>query len=175
SGNSIEEIDAAGGHIEGTYQNQSLDFSQTRLTDVDEIRGGGGRDTITGSAGDDVIHGDSGNDRLDGGAGDDLLSGGSGNDAAFGGEGNDTYLFDPFDGVDTFDGGSGGWTDAVQLDADADPAADPDNPWTIEINGEVVEYDLAAHALELDPDTSGVITLDDGSQLVFDGVERIEW
>ena len=77
-----------------------------------------------------------------------------------------------FSGNDYFDGG-GGWTDTVQLDASG--AADADNPWTISVNGSEVEYDLAAKSLELDPDSSGVITLDDGSTLVFDGVDRIIW
>ena len=63
----------------------------------------------------------------------------------------------------------------VTLDASADPSAPPDHPWTIEVNGEEVQYDLADGALELAPDTAGVITFADGSELQFQNVERIEW
>jgi hypothetical protein len=38
-----------------------------------------------------------------------------------------------------------------------------------------VEFDIASHALELNPDTSGVVELADGSELAFHGVEKIEW
>lgn len=51
----------------------------------------------------------------------------------------------------------------------------PDNPWTISVNGEEVAYDLAENALELAPDTMGVVTLSDGSELSFEGVEIIQW
>ena len=54
-------------------------------------------------------------------------------------------------------------------------AGDPENPWTITVDGEHVEYDLASHALELNPDTTGVVELADGSSLTFEGVEKIEW
>ena len=77
---------------------------------------------------------------------------------------------------DRFDGGAGGgWTDAVRLDANADPNAPESHPWTIEAGGEELSYDVADGVLELAPDTSGVITLADGSQIQFDNVERIEW
>ena len=101
-----------------------------------------------------------------------MLKGGAGNDEAYGGSGNDTYVFGLEDGHDSFHGGSG-WTDVVQLDTSG--MNDPDNPWVIEVNNEVVEYDLASHALELGPDSSGTITLEDGSQLDFDGVDKIVW
>ncbi len=154
--NSIETIDAGGNDVVGDYRSQTLDFSGTNLENVDEIRGEGGNDNITGAAGDDTI------------------SGGAGNDRAYGGEGNDTYVMNPFDGSDYFNGGDGGgWTDAI--DVSAMMVIDPDNPWTIEVDGTQVEYDIAANALELNPDTAGVITFGDGSELSFDGVERIEW
>jgi VCBS repeat-containing protein len=142
----------------------------------DVLLAGDGNDRLYGEVGNDTLDGGAGNDRLYGNDGDDSLDGGAGNDRSFGGDGNDTYVFDPFDGSDSFSGGNGGgWTDVIQLDANADPGADPDNPWTITVGNQQVDYDLAAEALEFDGDTSGVITLDDGSQLTFDGVEKIEW
>jgi VCBS repeat-containing protein len=171
--NSIETIDAGGNNIVGDSNHNTLNFSKTELNNVDEIHGGGGNDTITGSSGDDAILGDSGHDTLKGGDGDDTLNGGSGNDIAYGEEGNDTYTFNPFDGSDTFHGGEGGgWTDTIQLSSNPENA---DSPWTISIDGNQVDFDMDAGALELQPDTSGVITMVDGSELAFEGVERIEW
>jgi hypothetical protein len=143
---------------------------------ADLLQAGDGNDKVGGFGGNDLVDGGAGDDTLYGGAGDDTLVGGEGDDWASGQDGNDTYIFNPFEGNDTFQGGSGGgWTDTIQLNADADPNADPENPWTIEVDGNQVQYDLAAHALELNPDTSGVITLSDGSELTFDGIEKIEW
>ena len=48
--NSIEEIDAKGADVVGDWRSQTLDFSNTELNNVDEIRGGGGNDTITGTS-----------------------------------------------------------------------------------------------------------------------------
>ena len=154
-----------GATIQGSWHSSTIDLSNVTLTNIDAIDGGDGHDTIIGSAG---------NDTLLGGRGNDQLEGGLGNDEAFGGEGSDTYAFNPFEGMDTFHGGEG-WTDVVQLNALADENADPDNPWTIVVDGVQQEYDLAMGALELDPDSAGTITLSDGSELNFDGVEKIEW
>ncbi|WP_315981313.1 hypothetical protein [Aliamphritea spongicola] len=80
-------------------------------------------------------------------------------------------MYNPFDGNDTFSGGNGGgWTDIIQLTQDG--TNDPENPWTITVDGQELEYDLAAQALELNPDTSGVVTMADGSELTFEGVEK---
>jgi hypothetical protein len=75
-------------------------------------------------------------------------------------------------GNDSFGGGSG-WTDVIQLDVTADPGPDPNSPREITVNGEQVEYDLATNALELDPGSCGTITLSDGSEIMFAGIERI--
>jgi len=147
--------------IQGTWRSESLNGTEG----TDYIEGQGGNDTINAGAGDDTVYGGDGNDTIRGGAGDDII---------FGDEGNDDYYFSPFEGNDEFHGGDG-WTDTIHIDATADPNADPDNPWTISVDGEQLEYDLAAGALELDPDTSGIVTLSDGSELNFSGVDSIEW
>jgi len=196
--NRVETIDGGDGTNtiqvgdNNRYHNTTSDFSETNLENIDSIVGTDSRDTIigndavtnydggkyddniTGGSGDDTIVGGHGNDSLAGGAGDDVLIGGAGNDTATGGEGNDTYVMNPFDGSDYFAGGEGGgWTDAIDISAVA--ANDPDNPWTIEVDGLQVEYEIAEGALALDPDTAGVISFGDGSELSFEGVERIEW
>ncbi|MES0882123.1 cadherin domain-containing protein [Roseibium sp. SCP14] len=92
----VEEI-SGNGHdnveVHGNWQNNTLDFSGTTLTDIDAIDGEGGNDTITGTDQDDTIRGGTGNDTLYGGDGDDTLEGGSGSDALHGGSGADTAVF----------------------------------------------------------------------------------
>ncbi|MBF0156917.1 MAG: hypothetical protein HQL57_07000 [Magnetococcales bacterium] len=152
----------------------------------DRLRGGRGNDLLEGGAGDDRLRGDDGNDRLSGGAGDDFLRGGDGNDWMDGGVGNDhlqgghgsdTFLFGTGGGRDTVDGGERGrWTDSVQLhgvQGGPATAAEVQGSWTLEtdaaysVHGNAVVF---AHG-----DASGVITLWDGSQLTFEGLEKIEW
>ena len=84
-----------------------------------------------------------------------------------GGEGNDIFTFGAGDGDDTVKGGDG-WLDTMQLD-DA-----PGDAWSLELDeGSVVEQ--ADGYVALTNDASGTITLDNGDQIQFDGIERIEW
>ena len=170
--NSIEAIDGGDGYdtLQAGSGDDTLDFSASApLSNIEEIDGGYGDDRIIGTSGDDHIEGNRGNDTLEGGAGDDVVSGGTG---------DDTYIFHAFDGQDAFHGG-GGWTDAIELDTDAYAGTEyPDNPWTLTVNGELVgdeEIAAADGALALNPDTTGVITMADGSELIFDGIEEIKW
>ncbi|MET0014544.1 MAG: immunoglobulin-like domain-containing protein, partial [Sedimenticola sp.] len=174
-GEGNDHLDGGEGHdrLEGGEGNDKLEGGEGN----DYILGGEGNDDMRGGEGDDTFMAGAGNDQMRGGEGDDRFVAGEGNDRAIGGEGNDLFEADPFSGSDYFSGGEGGgWTDVIQLNADAVPAgSDPDAPWSIEVDGEQVQYDIADHALSLDPDASGVITFSDGSELTFDGVERIEW
>lgn len=110
---------AAGGELNGTRSNQTLQVNTTlsQLTQAprdenlfvitqtsigtllptalildagDTIVGGEGDDTLTGSSGDDFINGQGGNDLAFGGAGNDFMLGGAGNDTLDGQQGNDT-------------------------------------------------------------------------------------
>ena len=142
----------------------------------DYISGGAGNDSITGGEGDDQIFGDDGIDTINGGTGDDVIDGGAGNDVLVGGDGNDIFIFEQDDGSDSIDGGAGSsWTDSIDLSDIAANAVDPSSPWTIEVDGEAVDYDINAELLELGSDVSGVIQFDDGSQLSFENIENIEW
>ncbi|MEW5009944.1 MAG: hypothetical protein RPT25_13460, partial [Cycloclasticus sp.] len=85
-------------------------------------------------------------------------------------EDNDSFIFEHHSGSDIFHAGEG-WTNSVQLEA----TEDSDNPWEIAVDDAQREYDLAADALELQPDTSGVVTMADGSELSLDGVEEVKW
>ena len=142
----------------------------------DSIYGGAGNDQLSGDEGNDQIYGGDGNDSLNGGDGDDLLVGGAGNDVAVGGAGDDTYIFEALGDSDSFSGGDGGgWTDVIELDVDITSQPDPENPWTITVDGNEVSYDVDQGFLDLGPDASGVISFDDGSEINFDGVEQIQW
>jgi hypothetical protein len=138
-------------------------------------------DTMTGTSGDDVISGMGGNDDIDagagddtvlGGAGDDTIDGGAGDDDVMGGAGDDLFIFGSGDGADYFHGGDG-WSDTIQIDGvDGGPGADAG--WAMQVD-EGVGYTETENGIEFDAEASGVITLDDGSELTFDGVEKLEW
>jgi Ca2+-binding RTX toxin-like protein len=138
---------------------------------VNDVVSGTFSNLNTGS-GDDTILGGVGNEIIRGGDGNDFIRGGGGDDSAFGDGGSDTYYFSTFDGQDTFSGGEG-WTDSIQLDATN--SVDPDNPWIITVDGQQIAPVDGENFIEFDGDTSGVVTMADGSTLNFDGVERIEW
>jgi Ca2+-binding RTX toxin-like protein len=130
-------------------------------------------DSLTGDSGDNVLTGGGGADTLDGGAGDDYLIGGTGDDVATGGDGADTFLLMEAWGSDTFHGGAGGgWTDVVELQ-DANGNA-PTDGWSFTLTtGSVVSQ--GDGFIELSDDSAGTITLDDGTSLIFDEVEKFIW
>jgi len=144
-------------------------------TGDDQLNGGDGNDTLNGGDGNDVLNGGAGDDTLNGGTGDDTLNGGIGNDQLNGGDGSDLFIFSEGSGQDVVSGGSGGWTDVIELDVDIDSQSDPDNPWTITVDGDEVSYDVEQGFLDLGSDASGIISFDDGSEITFDGVEQIQW
>lgn len=152
--------------VTGTSRSEQIDGTNAN----DEIRGLSGHDRLNGSAGDDTLIGGLHNDTLDGGEGDDTLVGGSGNDLMRGQAGDDLFVFGAGSGDDMVSGGEG-WTDVLKIDH---PAGE-EIPWSIEVEGELVDYDAAAHALELDPDSAGTVTFEDGSSISFEGIERVEW
>jgi len=82
----------------------------------DELSGQGGDDILSGRGGADLLSGGGGNDFIAGGAGEDVLFGGGGDDfidgdqgvdIAYLGAGNDVFRWDPGDGSDVVEGGSG--------------------------------------------------------------------
>ena len=62
---------------------------------------------VHGRKGDDTLIGGSGNETFFGGRGDDAIDGNGGTDTAFLGRGDDTFTWDPGDGSDVVEGGSG--------------------------------------------------------------------
>ncbi|MGB0665077.1 MAG: hypothetical protein ACPGMR_14935, partial [Pontibacterium sp.] len=115
----------------------------------------------------DLLAGGEGDDALYGEAGDDDIYAGNGNDAGYGGDGADTYYAQS--GVDFFDGGDGSWVDSISFEYDSG------NSFVVYANGERQDIDLSTNALQLDPNSSGVICFADGSEVSFINIELIEW
>ena len=149
---------------------------------ADVLLGGDGDDTLNGGADNDLLQGGTGEDNLDGGAGvdsifggagDDTLDGGADNDRLYGEGGNDLFIFAEGSGNDSVSGGqSGGWTDVIQLENASGGA--PSAGWTYVIDQGTVESS-GADFLDLSEDAAGTVTLADGSEVSFEGIERIEW
>jgi hypothetical protein len=175
SGNSIVTIaDAGGDTVSGSTKEDTIfggagDDTLSGGNDEDLLLGGAGNDTLYGGNQDDVLFGGDGGDTLYGDQGNDVLVGGLGDDMAEGGQGDDTFAFASGWGSDTFAGG-GGWTDMIQLSGLDSQAAY--SGWTL--TGATVT-ESGDDYLMLSGDSDGTITFDDGSQLAFTDIERIEW
>jgi hypothetical protein len=138
----------------------------------DYMDGGDGADLLDAGSGNDVLLGGAGNDDLRGGDGNDILRGGAGNDDLSGGNGEDLFLFGMGEGSDSADGGYG-WTDTIRLE-NSDGTSIDTSDWTISLDtGSVSSQD--DDSMDLSSDATGVITLSDGSEISFEGIERIEW
>ncbi len=102
------------------------------------------------------------------------MDGGSGNDIAIGGAGDDLYIFGAGDGSDQFSGGSG-WTDTISLEGGTPSNSSPFKGWSLQLDDDSHIEASGAGVLDLSEDASGVIQFDDGSELIFTGVDQIEW
>ena len=142
----------------------------------DTLSGGNGKDTLEGGDGDDALLGGNGKDLLDGGSGDDILNGGLGDDTMSGGDGDDLFLTGEGQGNDIVLGGQGGWSDVIQLTDDAGGAniGEYGTDWTVSITQGSVD-EVNADSLVLSDDAAGIITLNDGTEITFTDIERIEW
>ena len=120
---------------------------------------------------------DSSHDVLQGGEGNDTIYGGLGDDTLYGNDGSDLFMFAKGDGSDTIYGGAGaGWTDTIQMSGVHQGYA-PDAPgsdWTLHLTeGSVAAND--ADGLTLSQDADGTVHFNDGSSIIFQDIERIEW
>jgi Ca2+-binding RTX toxin-like protein len=143
----------------------------------DSLLGGVGNDKLDGGAGNDTLLGGAGNDTLDGGAGNDTLIGGSGTDTLVGSDGSDLFVFNAADaGLATVSGGTGGWTDTVEMDnMGHGPAASlSSGSWTLEVDGHVMTSSQDHGAFTFDHAASGTIKTDD-QEIHFDNIEKITW
>ncbi|NVK17244.1 MAG: cadherin-like domain-containing protein, partial [Methylocystaceae bacterium] len=176
-----------GGSNDDTLYGGSGDDTMYGGTNNDFLEGNSGNDTIYGEANADTISGGAGDDTLDGGSGDDVISGGAGNDVILGGgnwghdtmmggDGNDLFIFDgathdSVNGNDWVDGGAD--FDTIQLNGS--------EGWTLTITNEDGTQDVVtSETAQMDEysDASGMtgqIDFDDGSTVIFEGVEKVEW
>ena len=147
------------------------------LSNIEDLIGSANDDTLTGDANANVIDGGAGDDSITGGDGKDTLSGGIGDDTMSGGDNNDEFYYSDSD----FDG-IGAWTDAVDGGAgsmDVIDLSDVTQGWTLEVDGagpgvEASSGDNPSHYTDAGG-FSGTITFDDGSTVVFDNVEKVDW
>ena len=146
----------------------------------DTLSGGGEEDWIAGGAGDDVIDGGSSNDRLfggegndtiDGGTGTDFLDGGAGDDVLDGGSGNDVFMVGAGQGNDVVHGGDGS-SDTIVVTNDDGIIVGPDD-FTINLTSG--SYEQHNDYMSFSSDAEGTITMADGTEVSFDGIERIDW
>lgn len=72
---------------------QSTGSGTDRITGIEHVLGGRGKDWLAGDAQANRLDGGAGNDTLRGGAGDDTLTGGEGRDSLWGGPGADVFVF----------------------------------------------------------------------------------
>jgi Ca2+-binding RTX toxin-like protein len=100
----------------------------------DTLTGGSGNDRLFGEAGNDILLGKGGVDQLFGGAGNDTLTGGVGNDFVFGEAGNDRMIWNPGEGSDLNEGGTG--TDTVEVNG-----GNGAENFTVTANGTRVRFD----------------------------------
>ena len=129
--------------------------------------GGAGNDVLTGGSGGDLLFGQNGNDTLlgkggadllFGGSENDVLTGGTGDDQAFGESGNDRMIWNPGDGSDLNEGGTG-------FDTVENNGGNGAETYTVTANGTRVRLDRVTPApffLDIGTTESLVVNLNGG-------------
>lgn len=118
----------------------------------DIVTGGSGNDELLGQDGNDFLFGRAGNDRLVGGDGDDFLDGDQGADIGFLGAGNDVFRWDPGDGSDIVEGGSG-------FDEMLFNGASGAEQFTLSANGERSSFTRVQGNIVMDMDDVELVTV----------------
>ena len=155
---------ASGGHATGDT-----------LSSIENLIGSGFGDTLTGDSGANVLSGMGGADFLYGGAGNDTLDGGDGVDSLYGGDGSDLFMVLQGSEDAVFGGTGASWTDTIHVDgAGGGSPGNYGSDWTVSLDAGTIDAS-GANYIDLSDDAAGTITLQDGSEVTFEGVERIEW
>ena len=168
----IVPVDIEGDGFIADVSGTASDDTLSGTADADVINSGAGNDDIDAGAGDNInIVGD-GDVTVASGDGDGIIDGGTKNDTTDSGAGDDLFIFSAGDGSDYFNGGDG-WSDTVQLGG-VDSGPSVDSGWALQVEGGVGDTETE-NGIEFDEEVAGSITLSDGSELTFDGVEKLEW
>jgi Ca2+-binding RTX toxin-like protein len=131
----------------------------------DVITGGSGADLLFGQSGNDTLLGKGGDDQLFGGSGNDTLTGGSGDDQVFGEAGNDHMIWNPGDGTDLFEGGTG--TDTAVVNG-----GNGSEVFTVTANGTRVRFDRvtpAPFSLDIGTTEELVVNANGGDDVITAG------
>ena len=90
-----------------------------------------------------------------------------------GGAGADRFVIGEAEGSNRVEGGAGGgWTDTIELtNANGSPVGPS---WILVLDTGSIQDDDGG-TMTLTDDAAGTITLADGSQIVFEGIEHIEY
>ncbi|MCE9562141.1 MAG: calcium-binding protein [Planctomycetes bacterium] len=125
----------------------------------DVLTGGSGADLLFGQAGNDTLLGKGGVDFLFGGAGNDALTGGTGDDQVFGEAGDDRMIWNPGEGTDLNEGGTG--NDTVEVNG-----GNGDEQFTVTANGTRVRFDRvnpAPFSLDIGTSENLVVNMNGGN------------
>ncbi|WP_417840883.1 cadherin-like domain-containing protein [Terasakiella sp.] len=198
SGTVTVPVDENGHHdsFDLTASVQTVDGMDVSIENIDADVAGTYSDEI-GTDGNDILYADDNGAQLAGGDGNDILVDGDGDDVMIGGDGDDTFYVS--DGEDVMSGGDGNDLFIFSGSADSgtsgqdwvDGGADFDTihlsgseGWTLTITNDdgsqdVISSDSATAEQMADyHDVSGLtgqIEFDDGSTVIFEGVEKVEW
>ena len=168
----IVPVDVEGHRFIADVSGTARDDTLSGTADADMINSGAGNYDIDAGAGDDIVMAGDGDETVASGDGDDIIDGGTKNDTIDNGAGDDLFIFGAGDGSDYFNGGDG-WSDTVQLGG-VDSGPSVDSGWALQVEGSVGDTETE-NGIEFDEEVAGSITLSDGSELTFDGVEKLEW
>ncbi|TNF68046.1 MAG: tandem-95 repeat protein, partial [Gammaproteobacteria bacterium] len=169
-GSGKDTIDGGSGTDTLSYADASKGIT-VDLSDGSGSKGDAKGDTITnienvtGSSKDDTITGDDN---------DNIIIGGAGDDTVYGLGGEDTYIYQAGDDDDSFHGGTGNWTDTIELQGiDSAPNS---GDWTLTVtNNANFTVDSETNTVVFDSSASGSIVLNSGEELDFDEIEKIVW
>jgi Ca2+-binding RTX toxin-like protein len=129
---------------------------------------------IDGTSKVDTLHGTSSNDIIHGGAGNDTIYASNGNDHLYGDAGNDLFMLGDVHGHTTIDGGTGNWTDVIEVTVGGGPAAAlSGHSWTLEIDNHQVVNTHQQGSVDAH-DQSGTIHTEHGD-ISFDHIDKIQW
>jgi Ca2+-binding RTX toxin-like protein len=131
----------------------------------DTLTGGFGGDQLFGQSGNDILLGKGGNDFLFGGDGNDTLTGGVGDDQVFGEAGNDRMIWNPGEGSDIFEGGTG--IDTAEVNG-----GNGVEVFTITANGSRVRFDRispAPFSLDIGTTENLVVNANGGDDIITAG------